>query len=155
MDKITNATQKQINYREQFKRLNKAMANEFYLEAIFIEYCIMEDRTESILKHMNKWDAYLKKRGRYAITLDSKIKYIQNFAREIKTLPHRYFNDSMLDDILKWKEDRNTLIHALLKQDLTTQKLADIASEGKRLTELVRNRATNYRRAVQRLQDIP
>ena len=39
------------NYKEQFRRLNKALANGFNLEAMFIEYAIMEDRTESILRH--------------------------------------------------------------------------------------------------------
>ena len=41
-------TQKYENYREQFKRLNKAMNSNFNLEAMFISYAIMEDRTESI-----------------------------------------------------------------------------------------------------------
>jgi hypothetical protein len=39
--------QKYENYKEQMNRLKKAMANAFYLEALFIEYAIMEDRTES------------------------------------------------------------------------------------------------------------
>ena len=32
--------QKYENYREQFNRLKRALASEFYLEAIFIEYAI-------------------------------------------------------------------------------------------------------------------
>ena len=150
MEKTDNNKQKQENYREQFIRLNKAMSNAFYLEAVFIEYSIMEDRTESILKHMGKWDAYLKKRGRYQVTIDSKVKYIQNAAREKRTLPNKYFGDGMLDEILEWKEKRNKLIHALLKQSLTTAEIALFAAEGKDLAEILRNRATNYRRAVQR-----
>ena len=50
------------NYREQFKRLNKAIANGFNLEAIFIEYMIMEDRTESVLRHAALWETYIKSR---------------------------------------------------------------------------------------------
>ena len=39
MDETTISNQqKYLNYREQFKRLNKALANEFNLEAMFIEY---------------------------------------------------------------------------------------------------------------------
>ena len=30
------------NYKEQFRRLNKALANGFNLEAMFIEYAIIE-----------------------------------------------------------------------------------------------------------------
>ena len=43
------------NYKEQMKRLKAAMANRFYLEAIFIEYAILEDRLESALRHSGKW----------------------------------------------------------------------------------------------------
>lgn len=150
MDTVADGTQKHLNYREQFKRLNKAVNNQFYLEAIFIEYCIMEDRTESVLRHAGKWEAYLKKRGRYGPSIDSKIKYIQNFARENGTLLHRYFSDDLLDEILVWKDKRNDLVHVLFKQKLSTIELASFAEEGKRMTELLRNRATNFRRAAQR-----
>lgn len=142
--------QKHENYREQFVRLKKALAAEFYLEAIFIEYTIIEDRTESILRHAGKWDAYVKKRGRYQATLDSKIAYIQDFAREKKSLAHRYFSDSLLDEIMAWKEERNRLIHALLKQILTTEEVLEIAHTGERLTKEIRTRATNFSRAVER-----
>ena len=142
--------QKHENYREQFNRLKKALIAEFYLEAIFIEYTIIEDRTESILRHAGKWDAYLKKRGRYQVTLDSKIAYIQDFAREKKSIAHRYFADSLFDEILVWKEERNRLIHALLKQTLTTKEVSKIAYTGERLTKELRTRATNFNRAVER-----
>lgn len=148
--KAINNMQKHENYREQFVRLKKALASGFYLEAIFIEYTIIEDRTESILRHAGKWEAYLKKRGRYQVTLDSKITYIQDFAREKKSLAHRYFSDTLMDEILEWKEDRNRLIHALLKQALTNEEVSEIAHTGERLTKEIRSRATNFSRAVER-----
>ena len=141
---------KHENYREQFNRLKRALASEFYLEAIFIEYTIIEDRTESILRHAGKWDAYLKKRGRYQVTLDSKIAYIQDFAREKKSIAHKYFSDTLMDEILEWKEERNRLIHALLKQTLTAEEVSEIAHTGERLTKELRTRATNFSRAVER-----
>ena len=147
---VADNAQKNENYREQFNRLKRALASAFYLEAIFIEYTIIEDRTESILRHAGKWDAYLKKRGRYQVTLDSKITYIQDFAREYKSLAHRYFSDSLLNEILAWKEERNRLIHALLKQTLTTEEVSEIAHNGERLTKEIRTRATNFSRAIER-----
>ena len=145
--------QKHENYREQFVRLKKALASEFYLEAIFIEYTIIEDRTESTLRHAGKWDAYLKKRGRYQVTLDSKIAYIQDFAREKKSIAHKYFSDTLMDEILEWKEERNRLIHALLKQTLTTEEVSEIAHMGERLTKEIRTRATNFSRALERINN--
>lgn len=43
--------QKYLNYCEQMKRLKKALGSGFYLEAIFIEYAVLEDRLESALRH--------------------------------------------------------------------------------------------------------
>ena len=147
---LSDNLQKHENYREQFVRLKKALTSKFYLEAIFIEYSIIEDRTESILRHTEKWDAYLKKRGRYQVTLDSKIAYIQDVAREKKSIAHRCFSDSLLDEILVWKEERNRLIHALLKQVLTSEEVAKIARAGERLTKELRNKSTNFNRLIER-----
>ena len=150
MSDKSDKVQKYENYKEQFKRLNKAMNNQFYLEAIFISFAIIVDRTESVLRHAGKWDAYLKRRGRYQVTLDSKINYISTFAREKKSLLNKYFGDGILDEIIEWKDERNKLMHALMKQALTTEELNNTAVEGKRLARVIANKATNYRRAIER-----
>ena len=150
MDKTENQL-KYENYREQFKRLNSALNNGFNLEAMFIEYAIMEDRTESLLRHAEKWDAYLKKRCKNEPTLNSKIVYIQKQVESNrKDLLHRYFSDNLLNQILVWKEDRNRLIHALLKQQLEHNEVTELAAEGKRLVDELRNRANKYNRAIDR-----
>ncbi len=152
MDKTENQL-KYENYREQFKRLNSALSNGFNLEAMFIEYAIMEDRTESLLRHAEKWDTYLKKRGKNESTLNSKIVYIQKQVESNrKDLLHRYFSDNLLNQILVWKEDRNRLIHALLKQQLEHNEVTELAAEGKRLVDELRNRANKYNRAIDRMK---
>ena len=50
---ITENQLKYNNYKEQFKRLNKAINSCFFLEAMFIAYAIMEDRSDSILSYEN------------------------------------------------------------------------------------------------------
>ncbi len=149
MDKTENQL-KYENYREQFKRLNSALHNGFNLEALFIEYAIMEDRTESILRHADKWEAYLKSRKGREPNIDSKIKYIQKLAENRKDLLHRYYSDEMLSDILTWKEDRNRLIHALLKQQLEHNEISALAEQGKQLADELRKRSGNYNRAIDR-----
>lgn len=153
MEDISDNIQKYINYKEQFKRLNKAINQQFYLEAIFIEYAILEDRTESVIHHADKWDAYIKNRRGRDPNLDSKIKYIKKLAENRKSLLHRYFADNLLDDILEWKEERNRIIHALMKQALTTEELETIAIKGKDNTCAFRNRAGNYNRAKERRRE--
>ena len=149
-----NNVQKHENYREQFNRLKRALASEFYLEAIFIEYTIIEDRTESILRYAGRWDAYLKKLRRgnpnKEPTLNSKINDIASQASSGDKLLKKYFGDDLLSQVLQWKEKRNKLIHALLKQALTTEELSEIAQTGERLTKEIRTRATNFSRAVGR-----
>ena len=149
MDKTENRL-KYENYREQFKRLNNALHNGFNLEAMFIEYAIMEDRTESILRHTGKWDVYMKSRKGREPNIDSKIRYIQKIAEEKKTLPNKYFSDTLLKDILQWKEDRNRLIHALLKQQLEHGEVGELAAKGKQLADALRTRAGSYNRSADR-----
>ena len=146
--------QKHKNYRDNFTKLKRALELEFYYEAIFIEYSIIEDRTESILRHADKWEAYLKKHRRgnplREPTIESKIKYINGQLESGNKLLIKYFSTDILTQILEWKEDRNKLIHALLNQSLTDEDLAQIAFRGDALTKDLRNRATAYSRAIQR-----
>ena len=151
MDDITiDNKRKYENYKEQFKRLNKALANGFNLEAIFIEYAIMEDRTESILRHAMLWDAYLKHRKDRTPTIYSKVKYIQKHAENKKSVFHKYFADNLLSDIISWKESRNSLIHALLKQQLEHNEVRTLAEQGNELAKTLRSRATSYNRAAEK-----
>lgn len=43
---------KQRTYQEQIKKHKRAIAGEFYFEAIMIDYALMEDRLHSMLYHM-------------------------------------------------------------------------------------------------------
>ena len=149
---MTDNQQKYLNYKEQFKRLNRAIASGFNLEAMFIPYSIMEDRSESVLKHAGKYEKYLKKRGNRNPSIESKIKEILKCRSNRKDLMYRYFSDELLDNILDWKDERNRMVHALLKQELTSEELENLALQGKEYARQFCNRATNYRRALERTQ---
>ena len=149
MEKTENHL-KYENYKEQIKRLNSALAHGFNLEAMFIEYAIMEDRTESILRHADKWDAYMKKQNGRDPTIYSKVKYIQKLADFNNDLLHKYFSDDLLDRVLTWKDERNRLIHALLKQEFEHNEVSALSNRGKQLVDELRKRAGNYNRAIDR-----
>lgn len=154
MEQIDGNQLKYNNYREQFKRLNRALANGFNLEAMFIEYAIMEDRTESILRHADMWEAYLKSRKGREPNIDSKIRYIQKRAENKKDILHRYFSDDLLEKVLLWKSERNRLIHALLKQQLVHNEVKELAVQGNDLVKAVRTRSSNYNRAIEKAKAI-
>ena len=147
---MTDNQQKYLNYKEQFKRLNRAIANGFNLEAMFIAYSITEDRSESVLKHAGKYDRYIEKLKGRNPSIDSKIKEILKCRSNRKDLMYRYFSDDLLDNILDWKDERNRMVHALLKQELTSEELENLALQGKEYARQFCTRATNYRRALER-----
>lgn len=133
------------NYKEQFKRLDKAIKSCFYLEAMFIAYAIMEDRSDSILSYEGN-----EIHSKSYTSIDRKLKKIKKISEQKNSLPARYFKASLIDDILDWKEKRNHYMHALMKGVLTTEELYDMAAEGRMLARELANKATNYRRAVER-----
>ena len=135
---------KYSNYQEQFKRLKKALNNQFYLEAIFIEYAIIEDRTKSILRHSN-----CSCKGKNEGTLFERVNRIKSIST-VGSLPARYFDEVLLDSILAWKNERNDLIHALMKQSLTTEELQEISTEGYKLARTLADKSSNYTRALER-----
>ena len=151
MDERTSGNRlKYENYREQFKRLNKALTNGFNLEAIFIEYAILEDRTESILRHSGQWEAYLKHRKGRKPGLESKIKYIKMRADNKKSILCKVFADDLLDKMLTWKDQRNRLIHALLKQQFAHNEVSSLAVQGNILAKELRSRSSKFNRAVEK-----
>lgn len=132
------------NYMEQRGRLKKAMANHFLLEALFIEYAVIEDRTESILRHAGVYSPDKHN------TLCRKLNRIADIVRSKKSLLRKYITVETIDGIKAWKDDRNRLIHALMKQDMTTEELEKIAEDGKRYAKLLCSKATSYRRTIER-----
>ena len=138
--------EKYLNYKKQFERLNKALKNEFYLEAIFIEYAILEDRTESVLQHAGLWEAYMK--GKKMANIGTKLTFIKNKAAVKSCTLHPYFNDDLMEQLRSWKNKRNPLIHDLLNQKLGDNDLKDLAMDGSRLVRILRTRATSHNRAA-------
>ena len=149
MKQITDNMQKYANYKTQMGRLKKALSYQFYLEAIFIEYAIIEDRLESVLRHGGNWNP---RPGTFP-TLDCKRKKIAKLAEERKNPIRKYFPVELTDSIEEWKNERNRMIHALMKQSLHTGDLRKIAMDGESLTKQICNKSTQYNRALERLAE--
>ena len=137
-------TKKYLNYKEQMVRLKKAMAAQFFLEAIFIEYAVMEDRLESILRHSGVFNP-----ERHS-TIQAKLRRVSELRRAKKSLLNRSLSEELLQEIYQWKDERNRLIHALMKQNLHTEDLQKIALAGQQIVKQLNSKATNYRKALER-----
>ena len=136
--------QKYENYKEQMGRLKRALNSHFYLEAIFIEYAIMEDRLESGLRHAGRWNP----KPDEFISLNRKVTQERKMSEQKKSLAQKYFSQELLDDILLWKEDRNRMIHALLKQNIHSEDLLDIAEKGNTLVKILCNKTKSFNHMI-------
>lgn len=58
-----------------------------------------------------------------------------------------------MNAVLEWKEKRNRLIHALLKQELHTEDLLELAEDGRKLTRQMCSKATSHRRVLERIKN--
>lgn len=136
--------EKYSNYKIQMGRLKKAMAYGFYIEAIAIEYAVMEDRLESVLRHEGVFNP--EKHG----TLARKLSRVRDLRRRKNSLENKYISEELLDSIGLWKEKRNAIIHALLKQNYSLDSIRDIAEEGRDIIKQLTSKITSIRRKLEK-----
>ena len=182
IDPVKNNTDKQNTYRTNISRYNKAMKEGFLLEALLIDYALMEDRLRSFLYHIGLLNtrSSTKMNGKKAKsslrdivkeykendendyfildTISGKMKIIrctlkwadqEDYDRTDKYLAalrqqyDRYVDvDGLLmtlDEIAKWCEYRNEVIHALLNKstDSLDERLEVQAKKGMELARFL------------------
>lgn len=147
MTPVTDNMEKYRIYKTQMGRLTKAINNEFYLEAIFIEYAVFEDRLESILVHAGKFNPTKHDK------ISRKLSKLSEMSRNKKGLEKKYFSEELIQDIGNWKEQRNLLIHALMKQTPDYEELKELALQGRELLRKLDNKARSYRRALEKAEE--
>ena len=144
------------NYKALFPRLGRAVEQEFYLEAIFIAYAIVEDRTESILRHLGKWEAYAQKcaEEEKCPTISGKVSRIRKEAKKASSPAHAHFSDDLLSRFMVWKDVRNKKIHELMTQPFSTEELKELAETGKELARTFSNRTEALKRDLKKSGDV-
>ncbi|GEM_PF-944409 len=130
-------------FRDQYSKLRKSMKMEFYMEAIYLEYTLMEDYTELALHYAGMWNDYLKKHRGHEPMLDSKIRFIHSRAMEKKSMLNKYYNEELMDRLLSWRNERNKLLRAMQKENLTAEYLQRVAMSGKELADELKKRAAS------------
>ena len=142
IEELTNM-QKYENYKEQMARLNRAIKQRFFLEALFIEYAVMEDRLESVLVHAGVF------RSEKHDTITKKLRRLEALCQTDK-IAQKYFTAELIQSILTWKEDRNRFIHSLMKQVFTDEELERIVKQGLSIAKALASKSTSYRRTQKR-----
>lgn len=136
--------EKNLRYRSLHEALTRALKSGFYYEAIFIEYAIMEDRTDSILSHAN---VTLKKS-----TLYNKINAIQSKKIFKDKYIEKHLNSELLTRVDNWRNKRNDLIHDLVTIPYSNEEIKNIALEGNEIVKKLSNKSTLVNRYLDKMQ---
>lgn len=146
MSEISNM-EKYSNYKEQMGRLKKAIDNHFLLEAFVIEVAVIEDRLESFLRHANVFNPEKHR------DIGSKLRRLKELQRNKKSWLHKNLTEEFLNEIDVFRDkERNRLLHALMKQSLTSEELEDVVARGQVIVKTLCSKATSYKRALEREQ---
>ena len=147
MEVIESGNEKYRRYTEQMGRLKKSYKMGFFIESLSIEYAVMEDRLESALRHGGNW----KETDKY-VSIEKKIKKLEKIAENKKSLEHKYFSQELFQRITTWRGTRNTLIHAMMKNNVTDEELQHIAEEGYEIVKILNSKVTSYNRKLQQIK---
>ncbi len=130
-------TAKQKTYAEQKIRLRRARAGGFFYEAILIEYAMMEDRTESLLRHAgiktvnNNGNPFM---------ISEKLRKIEGNPKFHDPFIRKRLNVELIERVRKWKKDRDDLTHGLMKHLPDYEKAKQVADEGAEIVRLFENK---------------
>lgn len=127
------------SYQTLHNKLNKALKNQFYLETIFIEYAIIEDRLISILE--------LLRLGSSSKNLNENLKKVIKL-RDINFYIQKYFAIELLSEINDWRIKRNKIVHESLKQGIDDTALQKISEKGYTIVKILSNKSQLYRRMI-------
>ena len=120
-------SKKKEKYAILMGKLKKATDNEYYYEAIFLEYAILEDRMESLLKHANL--KYKEKDGK-AYKLMKKINKIKSCKEFKDKYIEKHIPNELLDKIIDWKRNRDKLMHNCIELEYENNQIKDVALYG-------------------------
>jgi hypothetical protein len=97
------------HYTALLKKMSAAIAAEYYLEASWIAYAILEDRLVAVMLGTG---GATEKNGNRVRMLGRKITFVRKRRRRDKLLGAN-FSKAWLNRLTRWKDQRNKLMHAM------------------------------------------
>ena len=146
---ITNEEKRQV-YATLKTKLKIAIQQEFYLEALLLEYSIMEDRLSSILRHSGI--SYLRGDGE-EISIQKKLDKVSNAIRSKRLPIYKKVNQDLIDEIMAWKEIRNALVHKSCQRLYNNEEVRACALDGNELVRKITNSARALKRAAEKMDN--
>ncbi len=136
-----NNQEKHDVYAKLSVDLRKALYSGFYLQAVFIEYAMFEDRLNSLLKHAGL--SYTRSNGK-DININQKISKVKN--NYVDPFSVKRLTPELMDQIEKWKDNRNDLVHHLVNISFDDEEIKKIALEGNELLKVFKSRVSSVNR---------
>ena len=147
MEKITKL-EKNFNYKVFMQRLSDSVYLGYYIEAISLEYAIMEDRLMSVLKHSKNFSANNHN------SLHKKIialKFMNNMRDSISKY---YISNDILDLINAWKNQRNKIVHDLMNNHFDFEVIKEMAINGYEIVKILNNKTTCLNRKFDKIYNL-
>lgn len=138
-------------------RGDKALEQNFYIEASTIYYAIMEERLHSTFE---KFNIHLTKKQKmyYCLTELKKFKsegktivYENGMQIDLGPLINKHFSDNLLEDMNKWRSQRNSIIHDYAKTDIEYTDIKPWADRGKELLREFNSRVMTLKKDLKKL----
>ena len=130
---------KRDKYSDLMLKLKNSIEDKFYYEAIFIIYAVLEDRTESLLKHAH---INISKNDNQKLSLSEKLDKIRNSNPFQDEYIKKHLTSEMINQIYDWKNKRNLLMHNLINLEYCNYEIEELALDGYELIKKLNNKST-------------
>ena len=130
---------KRDKYSDLMLKLKNSVEEKFYYESIFIIFAILEDRTESLLKHAN---INTLRNDNQKLSLSEKLDKIRNSGPFQDEYIKRHLTSTLIKQIYDWKNKRNLLMHNLINLEYCNYEIEELALDVYELIKLFNNKST-------------
>ena len=135
-------TEKGIRFTTLISKADYALETKFYLEASAICFAVIEERLRSVLIKTKKREIG----GKHKI--DSCIKQLKNL-RKTEPLIDKFFTVAFLNEINRWKNERNDITHELIENDVDEIKLEENAKQGRKIVRVLNALIMRWKKEIQ------
>ncbi len=130
--------EKRNKYAQLMKKLEEATNNEYYYEAIFIEYAIFEERTRAMFEHAQ---VPYKNKNDKEYSIDKKLRTIKTNKYFQDQYIKKHITEELLDKIIDWKNQRNKLMHDIIKSNYDNEEVKNLSLQGECLAKKINSKS--------------
>lgn len=130
--------EKRDKYAQLMKKLEDATNNEYYYEAIFIEYAIFEERTRAMFEHAQ---VSYKNKNDKEYSIDKKLRTIKTNKYFQDEYIKKHITEELIDKIIEWKNQRNNLMHDIIKSNYDNEEVKNLSLQGECLAKKINSKS--------------